>query len=98
MKRKTGLPLNGKMFLVYQPVNRWMIETGIHSSYYLHFDSSDDDAGGGFFMGLYSQFMIGWKHIKLGSKIMLGRFKECSNRDEFGVLFSPVLVKFSYSW
>jgi hypothetical protein len=63
-------------FVRHEPSERWQIDTGLRASVFFHFDSSDDDPGGGFFVGGYAGAYYGWRWLKIGPRVLVGRFSE----------------------
>jgi hypothetical protein len=88
--------LHGNLFVRHEYADWWQIDTGLRSSLFLHFDSSDDDAGSGVFAGAYMTAMFGWKHFKLGPRVQAGVFYE--HEGEFGVFLQPLIGRIAYSW
>jgi hypothetical protein len=68
------------------------IQLGLKASGFLHSDSSDDDPGGGGFVGLNVTGMWWqWRYLQLGSEIDTGLYTE--GRPEFGINVAPVLLR-----
>ena len=68
------------------------VQVGLKASAFLHSDSSDDDPGGGGFVGLNVTGMWWqWRSLQLGSEIDTGLYTE--GRPEFGVNVAPVLLR-----
>jgi hypothetical protein len=68
------------------------IQVGLKASAFMHFDSSDDDPGGGAFVGLNVTGMWWqWRYLQLGSEMDTGLYTE--GRPEFGINVAPVLVR-----
>ncbi len=88
--------LHGNLFVRHEYADWWHIDTGLRSSLFLHFDSSDDDAATGVFAGAYATAMFGWKHFKLGPRVQAGIFYE--HEGEFGVFLQPVIGRIAFSW
>ena len=71
------------------------LDVGLKASGFFHLDSSDDEPGGGGFVGVsatgmwYRSWVLG-----LGSEVDIGRYSE--GRPELGVNVAPVLVRFSF--
>ena len=82
------------------------LDLGLKGSGFLHFDPSDDDPGGGYFVGLNAKYSWAkWRRINLASEIDIGRFAEpgsgtcisgCEVVQEFGVNVAPILVRFTF--
>lgn len=71
------------------------LDVGLKASGFLHFDSSDDEPGGGGFVGVNATGMwYRWRALRLGSAVDIGRYSE--GRPELGVNVAPVLVRFSF--
>ena len=69
------------------------VDVGLKGSAFLHFDSSDDDPGGGVFVGMNVTTMWWrWRRVRLGSELDAGAYLE-NNRAEFGVNVAPVLLR-----
>ena len=90
--------IHGKLFARYEPSEHWQTDFGIRSSYFLHFDSSSDDAGGGVSAGAFVNPMVGWKNLKVGPTVTAGGFWGCRNAREFGVYLSPLTVRVTLRW
>ena len=71
------------------------LDVGIKASGFLHSDSSDDDPGGGGFVGLNVAGMW-WQRgvVRLGSEVDVGRYSE--GRPELGVNVAPLLVRLTF--
>jgi hypothetical protein len=82
------------------------LDLGLKGSGFLHFDPSDDDPGGGYFVGLNAKYSWAkWRRVNLASEMDIGRFAEpgtgncisgCEGVQEFGVNFAPILVRFTF--
>lgn len=71
------------------------LDLGLKGSAFLHSDSSDDDPGGGLFVGLNATAMWWkWNRVRVGSSLDAGMFTE--GRPEFGINVAPVLVRVSF--
>jgi hypothetical protein len=71
------------------------LDVGLKASGFLHFDSSDDDPGGGGFVGMnVTGIWYRWRALRLGSQVDIGRYSE--GRPELGVNVAPVLVRLSF--
>lgn len=69
------------------------LDVGLKASGFLHGDSSDDDPGGGIFVGAnVTGTWLKWRRLSLGSGLDIGRYAE-SNVAEFGVNLAPLLVR-----
>jgi len=90
--------LHVKLLTRYEPSQRWQIDSGIHASVFLHWDSSDDDPGDGIFVGAYFNPMFGWRTIKFGPRILIGNFRGCGDANEFGVYLSPLMGRAIIQW
>jgi hypothetical protein len=86
----------GNLFIRHEYADWWLVDTGLRSSLFLHFDSSDDDPGGGLFAGVYVTPMFGTAHFKWGPRVQAGVFHE--HRGEFGVFLEPIIVRIAFSW
>ena len=71
------------------------LDVGIKASGFLHSDSSDDDPGGGGFVGLNVAGMW-WQRgvVRLGAEIDVGRYSE--GRPELGVNVAPLLLRLTF--
>lgn len=87
---------NANVYVRHVYGDHWNIDTGIRASVFLHFDSSDDDAGSGYFGGGYVSLFYGWKHVKFGPRVQAGVFSE--GDPEFGVFISPGIVRVAIPW
>ena len=90
--------IHGELFARYEPSKYWQSDFGIRSSYFLHFDSSSDDAGGGVSAGAFVNPMVGWKNLKVGPTVTAGGFWGCRDAREFGVYLSPLVVRVTLRW
>ena len=71
------------------------LDVGLKASGFLHSDSSDDEPGGGAFVGLNVAGM--WYRrgsVRLGSELDVGRYSE--GRPELGVNVAPLLVRLTF--
>jgi hypothetical protein len=68
------------------------LDLGLKASGFLHSDNSDDDPGGGIFIGANLTGMWWqWRRLRLGSELDIGAYSE--GRPEFGINVAPVLVR-----
>jgi hypothetical protein len=68
------------------------LDLGLKASGFLHSDSSDDDPGGGTFIGLNATAVWWqWRLLRVASELDAGRYSE--GRPEFGVNVAPVLLR-----
>jgi hypothetical protein len=82
------------------------LDLGAKASGFLHFDSSDDDPGGGYFVGLNLKYSWAkWRRLNLGSEMDIGRYAEpgtgtcisgCEGVQELGVSVAPILVRLTF--
>jgi hypothetical protein len=82
------------------------LDLGAKASAFLHFDSSDDEPGGGYFVGLHAKYSWAkWRRLNLASEIDIGRYAEpgygtcisgCEGVREFGINVAPILVRFTF--
>ena len=95
---------NGKKFIeighVGLFVRQWLprrfhFEGGLRVSSGTHKDSSDDDAGGANFLGAYGALFWGGPVLSVGARLAAGIFSETPDRQEFGLLFTPLIFKLS---
>jgi hypothetical protein len=71
------------------------LDVGLKASGFLHSDSSDDDPGGGIFVGLnVTGTWLKWRYFQLGSELNVGGFTE--GNPEFGVNVAPLLVRVTF--
>jgi len=82
---------HGKIFSRYEN-SPWQIDIGVQGSVFLHWDSSDDDPGAGFFGGVFLTPMFGWRNVKFGPRVLAGYFGGDADANEFGIYFSPLLA------
>jgi hypothetical protein len=72
------------------------LDVGVKASGFLHSDSSDDDPGGGIFVGInVTGIWWQWRRLRFGSELDVGRYSE-SRTAEFGVTVAPVLVRVTF--
>lgn len=90
--------VSGRVFLRFQPSKNWDFDFGPYNSLFLHFDSSDDDPGGGTCTGVLIGGMYGLRRFKVGARIIIGRFAGCSGAEEFGVKVSPLEGRVLFDW
>ena len=83
------------------------VDIGLKASGFLHGDSSDDDPGGGYFLGVNVKYnWAKWHRIGLASEMDIGRYAEpgsggpcisgCIEVKEFGITVAPILVRFTF--
>ena len=89
--------LHAKVFARAGLSMRWQLDIGLQGSVFLHFDSSDDDPGGGASVTVYALPMYGWRRIKIGPRIAMGYFGGCDDRSEFGVKISPLIIRWDFN-
>lgn len=71
------------------------LDVGVKASGFMHFDSSDDEPGGGGFVGVdVTGMWWRWRALRLGSELDIGRYSE--GRPELGVNVAPILVRLSF--
>jgi hypothetical protein len=71
------------------------LDVGLKASGFAHFDSSDDEPGGGSFVGAgITGMWWKWRALRLGSEIDVGRYSE--GAPELGVNVAPLLVRLSF--
>lgn len=71
------------------------LDVGVKASGFMHFDSSDDEPGGGAFVGVNVTGMWWkWRALRLGSQVDIGSYSE--GRPELGVNGAPILVRLSF--
>jgi hypothetical protein len=98
--------LHAAGFWRYQPREFLQIDAGIRASYFIHVScptsgggddswSSDEPAG---FLGGYAGIYVGSRHIKFGSRVLVGDFFGCSKDPEFCVHLMPLTVRFMIPW
>ncbi|HLL46400.1 MAG TPA: hypothetical protein VK399_06815 [Longimicrobiaceae bacterium] len=76
--------------------DRFQADVGVRASAFLHFDASDDDPGGGLFVGPYASLYWGWRHVKLGPRIAAGLFYEDADTRELGINVAPLTVRITF--
>ena len=81
-------------FMRQETAGRWEFDAGLRASTFLHYDSSDDDPGGGLFMGGYAAAYYSYRAVKLGPRVLVGAFKE--RRAEFGIFVVPLTLRFAF--
>jgi hypothetical protein len=82
------------------------LDLGAKASAFLHSDSSDDDPGGGYFLGLNAKYnWAKWRRVNFASEADIGRYAEpgtgscisgCQGAHEFGINVAPILVRFTF--
>lgn len=87
---------SANLFARYEPSTKWHADLGLRGSVFLHFDDSDDDPGGGVFTGLFASVYRGWRHVKVGPRVLVGVFTETASTQEFGINLAPLTVRFTY--
>ncbi len=85
-------------FRRWSPTVRADYDVGVRTSLFFHSDSSDDDFGGGVFVGAYTKAMWGWPRLKFGPGVLIGLFTEGRRTREFGVFVSPLSGRVSFGW
>lgn len=72
------------------------LDVGIKASGFLHSDSSDDDPGGGTFVGVnMTALWWQWRRLRFGSELDVGRYAE-SRATELGVNVAPILLRLTF--
>lgn len=72
------------------------LDVGLKASGFLHSDSSDDDPGGGAFIGMnVTGTWLNRRHLSLGSGLDVGRYAE-NTASEFGVNLLPILARVTF--
>jgi hypothetical protein len=81
------------------------LDLGAKVSGFLHSDSSDDDPGGGYFVGLNLKYNWANWRLNLGSEMDIGRYAEpgtgscisgCNGVRELGISVAPILVRVTF--
>jgi hypothetical protein len=82
------------------------LDVGAKVSGFLHFDSSDDEPGGGYFVGLNAKYSwANWRRLNVASEMDIGRYAEpgdsacirgCEEIHELGINVAPILVRFTF--
>lgn len=85
-------------FMRHVSSDRFDWDAGLRASAFLHFDDSDDDPGGGLFVGAYGTAFFGGRHFKIGPRIQAGVFNEGAGTSEFGVYLAPLTVRVTFVW
>jgi hypothetical protein len=80
-------------FARHEAGDRFQADVGVRASVFFHFDASDDDPGGGLFVGPYTSLYWGWRHFKVGPRIAAGLFYENADTREFGINVAPLTVR-----
>lgn len=71
------------------------LDLGLKASLFLHGDSSDDDFGGGSFVGANVTYTwLQWRKLRLGSELDIGRYSE--GKPELGVNVAPLMVRVAF--
>lgn len=81
------------VFVRQETAGRWQFDAGLRASTFLHYDSSDDDPGGGSFMGGYVAAYYSYRAVKIGPRVLVGAFQE--RRAEFGIFVVPLTIRFT---
>lgn len=85
--------LRGTVFVRTHFEHGRQLDVGLKASGFLHSDSSDDDFGGGVFVGLnVAGTWWQWRRVRVGSELDIGRYAE-SARPELGVNVAPLLLR-----
>ena len=84
------------LFARREASDRFLADVGVRASAFLHFDQSDDDPGGGLFVGPYASLFWGWRHFKVGPRIMAGMFYEDPDTQELGINVAPLIVRITF--
>lgn len=85
--------LRGTVFVRTHFEEGRQLDVGVKASGFLHSDSSDDDFGGGTFVGLnVAGTWLQWRRLRVGSELDAGRYAEGATR-EFGVNVAPLLLR-----
>ena len=89
---------SASLFLRTRPAERWTLDAGIRASGFLHLDGSDDDPGGGLFVGGYAQPMWGSRRFKVGPRLLVGAFMEQDGLDsaELGVHLAALVGRITF--
>ncbi len=71
------------------------LEIGVKASGFLHSDSSDDDFGGGTFIGVQATgIWYKWRRLGFGSELNVGRYSE--GRPELGINVAPIFMRVTF--
>ena len=71
------------------------LDLGLKASLFLHSDSSDDDFGGGSFVGANVTYTwLQWRKLHFGSELDIGRYSE--GTPELGVNVAPLMVRVAF--
>lgn len=81
-------------FVRQRTTSRWEFDVGLRGSSFIHYDSSDDDPGGGLFLGGFAAAYYRFRALKVGPRLLFGAFRE--NRAEFGVYVVPLTIRFAF--
>lgn len=87
--------LRGSIFVRHEFASGRQLQVGLKGSGFFHFDNSDDEPGGGSFVGVnITGTWLRWRALGLGSEVDIGRYSE--GRPEFGVNVAPLLLRVSF--
>ena len=85
----------GSLFMRSHFASGRQLDVGLKASGFLHSDSSDDDPGGGVFVGVnVTAIWWQWRRLRFGSELDAGRYSE--GQPEFGVSAAPLLVRVTF--
>jgi hypothetical protein len=77
------------LYLKRREMPRWEHEEGVRTSLFMHMTGNP---AGGVFVGGYGSVLGGWKHFKLGPRVLVGWFDE-GYWNGFGVSVIPFTMK-----
>ena len=87
--------LRGTVFVRREFDHGRQLDVGVKASAFMHFDSSDDEPGGGGFVGLdVTGMWWRWRALRLGSQVDIGRYSE--GHPELGINVAPILLRLSF--
>jgi len=84
------------LFVRREAGERFQADLGVRGAAFLHFDPSDDDPGGGVSAGPYASLFWGWRHVKVGPRVMAGLFWENADTRELGIQVAPLVLRISF--
>jgi hypothetical protein len=89
--------LHASGYARYQPSNHWQFDFGVRVSYIGH-GMFFEDLYYGYFLGGYAEAFAGWRHFKLGSRLVVGLLDDEVSTAEFGLILFPVQLRFIIPW
>jgi hypothetical protein len=83
-------------FWRFQPWDFLQADTGFRASMFLHNWSGSSEACG--FLGGYAGIYMGWRYVKLGSRVLVGVISGRVDHSETSVIIMPLTVRFTLPW